>query len=277
MSKHSCSHGFTTARAREEWLRAKGIAPTDSNSSLVANRDPSTPLYFWQLHSLLGWRKIEAIVRAFYVRVYDDNEAPWFKEAFSQISGVEHHINTQAAYWIDAFGGGREYHGGDGRINFHHHHNANSVMNAAGAKRWMEHMTLALNEDIDWSDEDPRVKPCIVDFLKVRMEKYAKTHGWRFDEADFDALASDTPYTEQELREFSASKLRSLARERGIDTAGLTDKDEYVAKLKVTYEQLTTFKVGRLRRLLKQRGISTDGLLEKGELVAAFFPSEVTN
>lgn len=44
--------------------------------------------------------------------MYADDDAPWFKEAFTQISGVEHHINTQAAFWIDAFGGGRQYHGG---------------------------------------------------------------------------------------------------------------------------------------------------------------------
>ena len=49
-------------------------------------------------------------------------------------------------------------------------------------------MSLALNHDIDWSREDPRVKPCVVDFLLTRMRKYASTHQWRFSEADFDTL-----------------------------------------------------------------------------------------
>lgn len=57
-----CSHGFTTARARADWLNAKGIAATKENASLVANPDESTPLFFWQLHSVLGYQKIEAIV-----------------------------------------------------------------------------------------------------------------------------------------------------------------------------------------------------------------------
>lgn len=72
MHVHSCSEGFTTARARAEWLREHGLTLTDANSGLVADPDPKAPLYFWQLHSLLGWRKIEGIVRAFYERIYAD-------------------------------------------------------------------------------------------------------------------------------------------------------------------------------------------------------------
>lgn len=72
MHVHSCSEGFTTARARAEWLREHGLTLTDDNSGLVADPDPKAPLYFWQLHSLLGWRRIEGIVRAFYERVYAD-------------------------------------------------------------------------------------------------------------------------------------------------------------------------------------------------------------
>lgn len=274
-----CSHGFTTARARDDWLREKGIAPTPEIESLEANPDTSKPLYFWQVHSLLGWKKIEAIVRAFYVRVYEDEEAPWFKESFTRISGLEHHVATQAAFWIDAFGGGRQYHGGDGRINFHHHHNAAQVMNAEGATRWMHHMTLALNDDIDWSQEDPRVKPCIVDFLKSRMMKYAKTHQWRFKDSDFDSLADDAPLWPKELRELSASKLREMAKLRGLSTRGLSEKEEFVNLLAVTKEQLGQFKVDRLRRRLKERGITTAGLLEKKEMVDACFPDaeRVTN
>lgn len=47
-------------------------------------------------------------------------------------SDVDHHIETQTAFWIDSFGGGRAYHGGDYRLNFHHEHNAGQVMNAEG-------------------------------------------------------------------------------------------------------------------------------------------------
>jgi hypothetical protein len=135
----------------------------------------------------------------------------------------------------------------------------------------MHHMTLALNEDIDWSRVDPRVKPCIADFLKVRMVKYAKTHMWRFDESDFDALAGDTPLTAADLQGLSAGRLRALARQRSLSTVGLTEKADFVRLLAATRDDLRTFKVGPLRRMLKKRGISVDGLLEKDELVEAFF------
>ena len=49
-------------------------------------------------------------------------------------------------------------------------------------------MALALNEDIDFSQDDPRVKSCIVDFLATRMQKYAAHYGWAFDQSDFDSL-----------------------------------------------------------------------------------------
>jgi hypothetical protein len=89
-------------------------------------------------------------------------DEPWFRDAFTNIAGVEYHIAKQAAYWIDAFGGGRQYHGGDGRVNFHHHHNASSVMNAAGARRWMHHMSHALNYDIDWFVNTQPFALCII-------------------------------------------------------------------------------------------------------------------
>lgn len=37
-----------------------------------ADSDPSTPLYPWQLFSLLGFANIHAIIHAFYSRVYAD-------------------------------------------------------------------------------------------------------------------------------------------------------------------------------------------------------------
>eukprot|EP00041_Stephanoeca_diplocostata_P005783 m.68529 g.68529 ORF g.68529 m.68529 type:complete len:194 (+) comp15993_c0_seq1:209-790(+) len=181
-----CSHGYTTSAARSDWMRAKGIKHVDE--SLMANSDTDKPLYFWQMYSIIGSRKIEQIITAFYTRVFQDDDNPWFRDAFARISDMEHHVATQAAFWVDAFGGGRRYHGGDFRLRFHHTNNAASVMTAAGATRWMDHMTQTLNEDIDWTDTDPRVKPCIVDFLKIRMQKYARDHKWQFKESDFDDL-----------------------------------------------------------------------------------------
>ena len=117
-------------------------------------------------------------------------------------------------------GGGKKYHGGDFRLNFHHSNNASQVMNARGATRWMHHMRETImstdfrcvkckcvcflrarfgfdsavslgvaKSDLDLcSATDGRVKPCIVDFLRTKMVKYAKQHSWEFNEHDFDGL-----------------------------------------------------------------------------------------
>ena len=73
---HRSGEGFTTTKMRANFMREHNLKDTKANSSFVADvADPSAPLYFWQLHSLLGWAKIEAIVRAFYLRVYADDRA----------------------------------------------------------------------------------------------------------------------------------------------------------------------------------------------------------
>jgi truncated hemoglobin YjbI len=183
------SVGYTTENGRFQYLMVEhGVCEQDAkgiSKSLDADMDPSKPLYFWQLYSLIGHEPIISIVQNFYERVYGDEEEPWFRNAFDEISGIDHHVQTQALYWIDAFGGGKMYHGGNYRLNFHHHGNASHVMNAKGAKQWMHHMRGALEENCDKFD-DPRVMPCIVEFLKVKMKTYAKEHCWEFDEGDFE-------------------------------------------------------------------------------------------
>jgi hypothetical protein len=128
------SEGYATSSGREDWINANGQGSKSKNvpTSLEADSDPNAPLYYWQLYSLMGPKPIQDIVTRFYKKVYADDENPDFRSAFSEISDVEHHIETQTSYWVDAFGGGRVYHGGDYRLNFHHEHNAGQVMNAAG-------------------------------------------------------------------------------------------------------------------------------------------------
>lgn len=154
--------------------------------SLDADSNLEAPLYYWQLYSVLGYQRIEALIRSFYERVYNDTQESWFRDAFARISGVEHHIATQTAFWVDVMGGGKQYHGGDYRLNFHHSNNAAAVMNARGATRWIYHMKLALNDHRSELNElDARVIPCINDFLRTKMIKYAEEHSWKFNEADF--------------------------------------------------------------------------------------------
>jgi len=96
-----------------------------------------------------------------------------------------------SCFRADAFGGGPYYHGGDYRLNFHHQNNAEDVMNAAGATRWMHHMKHALlvkGHANRFNALDRRIFPCIVDFLDVKMQKYAVEHKWTFDKKPFDEL-----------------------------------------------------------------------------------------
>jgi len=175
----SCIHAY----------RAHYNVDNHAAGDMAADPDTSKPLYFWQLYNVLGQRRIVKLVTNFYTRVYKDDEDAEFKRAFTRISGMNHHIATQAAFWIDAMGGGRAYHGGMYRLEFHHHHNAKQVMTHKGAVRWMLHMRAALDE----SDlgTDPRVRWVIDDFLFIMMEKYAGQHGFQTGAAVY---GKDSPY-----------------------------------------------------------------------------------
>jgi len=148
LSFHQPQNGYTTAAVHHEYCQQnpETVHPIDTSNeyNLTAGNDPIDPLYFWQLYSIFGEEPIVQIVTEFYTRVFGDTENPWFRQAFTELAPLEHHIQTQSAYWIDAMGGGRRYHGGEYRLHFHHKHNASKVMTASGAKRWMYHMRGAL-------------------------------------------------------------------------------------------------------------------------------------
>mmetsp|Transcript_15377 Transcript_15377/g.30358 ORF Transcript_15377/g.30358 Transcript_15377/m.30358 type:complete len:252 (-) Transcript_15377:83-838(-) len=164
--RYKTGEGYVTAHSRRLF--------TDENPSVEA---PSTlsagkngePLFFWQLHSILGPKRIEAIVRKFYELVWKGEE--WFKEAFLHTNDLEGHIWTQSAFWIDAMGGGRAYHGGHFRLSFHHSR-VEQAMTRKGAIRWLELMRQAL-DDSDLTS-DPRVRECISGFLELHMNKYGE-------------------------------------------------------------------------------------------------------
>lgn len=180
------SPGYTTKAVYEEYYInhfADDNAPrvdTADEYALMGNPDNGKePLYFWQLYSILGPQPIVELITDFYQRVWNDEEAPWFRDFFVKLGApMEHHINAQAAYWIDAMGGGRIYHGGDYRLRFHHQHNAREIMTAAGATRWMHHMRLALQ---NFKCNDPRVVPAILAFLDTKMQSYAEQFGWAYN------------------------------------------------------------------------------------------------
>jgi len=187
--QRTCSMGYATSDVIAHFRKLHPEVPEEEAHNLQANPDTSRPLYFWQLYSLLGSDRIVGIVRNLYTRIYADTEEPWLPHAFTRISGMDHHVATQAAFWLDAMGRGKSYHGGEFRLNFHHQHNAAHVMTQVGAARWMHHMRLALNE----SDlgPDPRVRATIDSFLQARMEKYAQQHAFQTGDRVYKAWNSE--------------------------------------------------------------------------------------
>lgn len=207
--------GFTTKETRQEYLdliaekrendgHHKTSAPSEEDiESLQANPDTSQPLYYWQLYSILGKDPIIECVTMFYTSIWADDDTPQgakFKAAFANVGGApagadyddsmkELHIKAQSAYWIDAFGGGKTYWGGHSRLGFHHFsRHAAPVMNADGAHRWMGHIRYALSSYDFCSNGymDPRIIPCLVDFLHAKMRSYALDFEWKLDESDFE-------------------------------------------------------------------------------------------
>jgi truncated hemoglobin YjbI len=201
-------NGYSTEQGRREYLKSHQVSDVSKAHSLYADPDQSQPLYYWQLYSLLGQRHIFELVTDFYTRIYADDEAEfeWFRKAFTDLGSKEHHIQAQAAYWIDTMGGGRVYHGGLYRLNVHHQMNAGHVMNAEGACRWMYHMRKTLVHydfaELGQQQQDARILPCMVDFLKTKMQSYAKEHMWEFDERDFEFTTADRSgdYEGEEVR-----------------------------------------------------------------------------
>ncbi|CAB9512415.1 Bacterial-like globin [Seminavis robusta] len=204
--------------------------PTES---LVASTNLDDPLYFWQLHSIMGPKPVVDIVTNFYNRVFEDTENPWFRDVFERVAPKYHHIRTQVAYWVDAFGGGKIYHGGNFRLTFHHLNNANKIMNAQGAKRWMFHMRSALlhgQKQHRIFQDDPRVFPCIVLFLEVKMQMYAKEHRWRFDASDFEPLkqvhAKESKETTQQKQAKDADSQEGLKKRESKNKTNNQQTDE---------------------------------------------------
>lgn len=181
--KYNPSAGYVTDRFKGLYFKMHPIEDRDEReraTMLIADTDASAPLYFWQLYSLLGERRIVGVIEAFYARVWASDQPAWFRESFSNITTLQSAVNAQAAFWIDAFGGGRAYHGGDYRLNFHHQQ-VKHVMSRAGAVHWLDVMNLTLTHDADLT-KDKRIGPAIGIFLRLMMNKYA-------DEFNFDADA----------------------------------------------------------------------------------------
>jgi truncated hemoglobin YjbI len=178
--RYQTENGYLTQTTRKTYIKRAvefGRLPPQARhmetiTSLQASHDPQMPIQFWQLFSVLGPEPIVGIVTEFYQRVFDDE--PWFTSVFSQVGNLNHHILTQASMWLDVMGGGPYYHGAEFRLNFHHVHNAHSLMNEKGARRWVTLMVDALEASGLLMSDDPRVRVSLNTFLAHFYAKYAQ-------------------------------------------------------------------------------------------------------
>ena len=239
---YATEHGYLTDNLKQQYIKRSvdtHLLPENAHRisaivSLNASNDVSQPIQFWQLYSVLGSERIVALVRKFYQLVFSDEL--WFSSVFSRIASLEHHVNTQAAMWVDAMGGGKAYHGGEYRLNFHHTHNAMELMNEKGAKRWIELMVKTLNDPTLDLTDDPRVRPAINTFLNFFMGKY---------ESDFQFSAVETfgqlnpavkrrinflKMSSEEVEALDIADLKDALTARGIDISQLADKQALVNK-----------------------------------------------
>jgi truncated hemoglobin YjbI len=179
------SHGYMTEKIQRKYIAAAikdKTLPSNAHRmpdvlALNASEDPSKPIQFWQLYSVLGQKRIVRIVQSFYQRVYRDE--PWFSSVFARIGDTSHHVRTQSAMWLDVMGGGFKYHGAEFRLNFHHQHNAIELMNKKGAQRWIRLMIQTLDDTAEYMTDDPRVRISINTFLAYFMTKYAADFGFQ--------------------------------------------------------------------------------------------------
>ena len=234
--------GYLTDKIRTQYIDsaiAKKLLPVSAHRmapvlSLSASNDPAKPIQIWQLYSVLGPQRIQAIVRQFYKHVFNDEH--WFTSVFARISSEERHSLTQASMWIDVMGGGHQYHGGEYRLNFHHTHNAFELMNDRGAKRWVELMVKTLDEpDIDFTD-DARVGPAINTFLEYFMGKYSAD--FNFDDCSAFGETNATLKRRINFLNLSSDDIEALSEDelkdefvaRGIDIVNYDTKQALVNK-----------------------------------------------
>ena len=241
-SLHPTRTGYLTEKIRRDYITAaikRGLLPEDAHRmpdtvSMDAPTDKRQPIQFWQLYSVLGQEPIVQIVKAFYERVFTDED--WFKSVFARVGGVDHHVVTQASMWIDAMGGGPYYHGAEFRLNFHHYHNAMALMNDRGAERWTTLMRETLDASMPLMAHDDRIRTSINTFLSFFMDKYAAD--FAFEAKEFFG-ETNPPYrqkinfmrmTEDAIKALSEEDIRNALAEMGVDVSRYKDKDALLNK-----------------------------------------------
>lgn len=169
---------------RNVYIADNNLEHTGHIMSLNASVKIEDPIYFWQLRSVIGKKRIKGIITHFYQNVFDDANAPWFRDFFIDLGPLDYHVNAQTKFWWDLTGPGNEYTGGMKRLKLKHRL-AQEVMTDKGSARWMYHFMKALRQS-DLGNQPVRVIVCIIDFINFFMKRYATEFDFNF--IDFNKL-----------------------------------------------------------------------------------------
>ena len=234
------SYGYMTEKIRHAYVAMaidKKILPSTAYRmhdimSLSAPNNPSKPIQFWQLYSVLGQKRIVGIIQNFYRRVYKDKA--WFRTVFASVGDERHHVRTQSAMWLDAMGGGLKYHGAEFRLNFHHQHNAFQLMNEKGAERWIKLMVETLDAYENYMTRDPRVRASLNTFLGYFMDKYEQEFGFQTTSvfgpknASMSRKINFMNMTDADIEALSEAELKEGLAGRGVGVKKQLQKSELV-------------------------------------------------
>ena len=198
--RHDSGPGRLTEKIRSEFIRVGvedgNMTECEANDpgalSLFAPQDRAAPMYFWQLHSVLGEDLLDRMITSFYSSVLGDDDAPWFRDAFAELGGLRYHVRGQLRFWMDVLGGRGDYRPGEKGLRIHHD-TAREVMTERGAMQWMFHMNRTIRRfSSELRSADPRSIDCMREFLVFFVEKYGAQFDFNFKDFDFDLNAKPT-------------------------------------------------------------------------------------
>ena len=234
------SHGYMTEKIQRAYIAAAikdKTLPDNAHRipdivTLDASVNPSKPIQFWQLYSVLGQKRIVRIVQNFYQRVYRDE--PWFWSVFARIGDTSHHVRTQSAMWLDVMGGGFKYQGAEFRLHFHHQHNAIELMNKKGAERWIKLMVQTLDDTAEYMTDDPRIRVSLNTFFAYFTAKYAADFGFQTSimfgqtNAPMKRKLNFMNMPDSKIEALSETELREGLIDRGVSVSGQADKSALI-------------------------------------------------
>ena len=284
--------GYMTENVRRKFIDysvREGLMPNVAPRmpdvvSLIAPKDTEKPIHFWQLFSIIGERSVLALCTNFYSKVWNDSKNSWFKEVFERTGKKQHHIATQSQMWLDCFGRGPTYHGGEYRLNFHHSHNAMDILDARGAFQWIEYMTETLNEACDPKNpgailvnhfqgdltQVARVRRSINTFLGYFMDDYAE----KFNFQSYHDGEEKDPETGKRIP-FFGERNPPIGQNGKVTTTATTQQQQNESSssttninlLNLSEDEIRKLSVSELKTALVRHKVNITDCLEKKDLV----------